>query len=1318
MSLENFNNSFAKKKIACYFLDSENPKKAYIVIDYHYLWTEKKIQSLIANVIKLSKLDLDVVELLLVTRQSLQHISSSSECAQEYYKGNLKISNRLAIPLSGIHLNTISQSIRSYIQKFLNQISQTITTYIRSIYSTTNLLRIFLNPKTLSSLHPKKIALPLNDDIFFTKNSAMKRSIIPFKFISSNKEKSYKDILKNLDFEPEKNPTNIPDQSNGVLLQKFPRENVPLSDGQLRLSYLEERNPNVSPYNWLMAFEINGEINNSILEKCVRGLIKRHESLRTGADQTKQQQIIFNQDIANSWHLNCLGTMPTDIKSFCKEFTQQKFDLTKPPLIRAVLAPISQAKNSKRYYLLFVIHHSVFDGYSQTIFLKELSTLYEIAVKNPAWDFTSKLPETSIQFADYSQWLNKVTQVKAPAQLEFWKEELKDFEILNFPTDFIRPQQKTFAGDRIPLVIPPNIKIALSELARKSSVSLFTCLLAAFQTFLHKYTLQDDICSGTMTANRKKHSKIREKLQDLIGFVANSIAIRTKFDENLTVATLIDKIKNTIQKTIHENSDIPFGEVVKAIKPTLDTSRNPIFETLFVFQDRDYQNLQLKDTSVTPIECGWGSSPFDFTLELRESDKNTLIGFFDYNSSLFSAETVQRMALNFITLLEDFSLNPDKKITDLNSISPAERKIINLLMENPSEKQIYLPMHKVIEQVVEKNPGRPAVIFENMPACSYRELDTFANQLAHFLIDKHKVKPGDMIGICLKRSVELVATILAAWKAGAVVFFLETNVDGISKNDLIKIAHKLVTIDPYKIIAHRDTQNLISKNFAEKIITIEDYYLNHYTKNVNNAAFKRPPQVNISADDLAMIAFTSGSSSPDAIPKPIKIKHAGLHNWITFYQKHGEKFGIIPGTTSFLALRMTFDGGICEMFCQTLGHGSTLCINSENNQFDPSKLKALFAKHNIKVAEFTPTILSGLKPEDFPTLTHVFVVGEGFSKSLIEPWIRAEKTVINGYGPTETTIGVTLYVCDLDTPIYIGKPITGTRTYVLDKHLKPVGFGRYGELYVSGVGIAEGYLNLPKETEEAFVKDPFYPGIMYKTGDLVRLASNGNLEFKSRINSSRQTKRKGERIELDEIERVLAKHPNIKTVIVIAITTNQNLIAAFIISKDGNKIEYSNIRSFLLENGLSTVKIPSVVLNLKSLPPTTNGKLNIKLLSEYAIQYKLSQVNVKPSTDTERKIYTVWQNMFAGENFGIEDYFGEVGGSSLEIFFLLNNLNEIFFKNTPTQISLADFKNNDFTIKELAKIVDDKLISVQKATITIITPPEDDENPYNYSNIQ
>lgn len=1267
------------RNIAYYFKHETNSGKIFIVLDCCQAIVEQKLIQFFDDLSQI-RLKAQEIEVALVPEKTLQNINSNSDCKNRLDLGQLQILVKFALTT---HDKTFHTTFANCIAKFLVEHAPHLAEIYAKEYLRTARKSLSYRDIGLQLSHVKKHA---NDNRNNVASLEFKKTKLP---------------LPN----PDKNLlTNTEPFSNQQTLNKTEQKIFPLSDGQLRLAYLEESNPTFSPYNWLMAFEIEGEVNATVLENCLRTLIKRHESLRTGIDQINSTQIILEPTSANSWNLQLLKT-DQSIKEVCHKFTQQKFNLAKPPLIRSAL--VSTQRVAAKQYWLCVIHHVVFDGISQKIFLRELSGLYSRALNDPAFNLDEQhLPQS--QFRDYLLWFN---QIDKKQQIEFWKEELKDVEMLTLPTDFSR-QQKTFAGERHAIHISNEIKNDLLQLANQNKVTLYTCLLAAFQTFLHKYSQQNDICTGTMTANRKKHGEIRRHLESIIGFLATNIVIRTKFNNSLNVATLIKDVGSTIQKAVYHNSDVTFSDMVKAANTSSDGSRNPLFETMFVFQDRDYQTLQLADHCIKPIESGWGISPFELTLELRECEHG-LVGFFDYNSNLFTADTIQRMADNFVTLLQDFATNPHKSISDLTIIHPTEYKLISSWMKKPSDTPVYLPMHRVIETIKNQSPNSPAVIYENLPPCSFSELDNNANQFANFLISKQNIKPGDLVAICIKRSIELVVAILAVWKAGGVVICLETK-----QAERVKIDQKLNLSAPQKIITHRATADLIPPKFQNQMVLYEDIRREHFAGNFNF----NPPDVNVCANDLAMIAFTSGSEN--GIPKPIKIRHAGLHNWIVFYQEYGHKFGIRPNINVYLSLDMAFDGGICEMFCQTLGHGSTLCINSEDNQFNPQALKEFFTKNNIELAELTPTLLSLFKPEHLPTLKYIFVVGEAFKKNVIAEWLKAGVVVVNGYGPSEATIGVTLYICSLDAPIYIGKPISNMRVYILDENRRPVPIGVWGELYISGVGIADGYLNLPQDTKAAFLKDPFWPGdSMYKTGDLGRFAPDGNIEFKGRIKGSTQIKLFGVRIELSEIEHHLLAHPDISKAVVTSVgELDKQSIVAFIVTKSGNILAPATVKQFLTERGVWTIKIPSVIVNLPSLPATTNGKLNMKLLASYALKEKEKQTKIKSEakTETQKKVLEIWQHELELENIGVDDYFNEIGGQSIQKIKIINSVNALFFPeplasqldNSDSRVSLTDL-NGDFTIEQLAALIDKK-----KNPLKQNQPDEqsDDnfENPYSW----
>lgn len=1052
---------------------------------------------------------------------------------------------------------------------------------------------------------------------------------------------------------------------------------IPLSDNQFRLAFLEQMSTDFSIYNWLMCFTIKGVLNVNALEKSIRYLIKRHESLRTGLNIDANTQIIINEEEVN-WSLEFLKIRDEldneSIAAQCHEYAQTKFNLTKPPLLRSKLLQYADGEENT-YLWLCVIHHSVIDDASQAIFLQELATCYKYFCLYPKMAFVPSLPSLPLQYADYSCWAKKNLADIKRRQLLYWDNKLKGASSLELPTDFPRPSVKSFKGERVQLNINKDDQSTLMLLADYYDTSLFCILLASFACLLHRYSGQEDICIGTMTANRKKGANLKKALAPIVGYFANNIVIRSVCRYETILDEIITLTKMNMINGIYENSDITYGEIVQALKPVFDASRNPLFDHLFVFQDEKYQDLTLNECEVGSIETGWGSSRFDLVLELRQTSSG-LSGFFEFNTDLFKRETIERMAANYKTLLTHFSImNTKQKVLQLPLISLMEEKLLRSFNQSPSYDQA-LCIHQIFENMAVTRPEKTALVFEDS-RLTYSELNKAANSLAHHLV-KLNVKPNSIVAICMQRSLEAEIAWLGILKAGCAVLFLE---DAVIEKAVVH--KKLKAIAPTITLIDEITKaNFFPESSLEELPSQLIVY-----SSLNDSVSDKDLNYSCDIDSLALIALTSGSTGE---PKGVMVKHRGWSNWVSYFMTHGYDFCIDENANVFEGAPYIFDASLWERLL-AYGLGGTLYVNNSIQLRDPTALNHLFNKENITTATFTPSFLATLNPREFASLKCIFVIGEALNNELIRQWKEAlpELKFINGYGPTEVTAGATVYFCEIDQPVLIGKPIDNMTVNILDPMQNSVPVGVFGEIYIGGVGLAAGYYNNAIKTQEAFIQDPhsLTEKRLYRTGDLARFLSDGNIEFKGRINSN-QIKLHGVRIELEEIETISRQHPKIVNAFVKL--WDDSYLAAYLITKD--QVEIDDYQQFLRTKGLSTIKVPTFVVYITDVPLTKTGKLDRAALPKPE-QKLIFKLNERPPTKTEKKLLIIWSELLRYKEISIRDSFREVGGDSINLVNLLGRINLEFSLNKK-KLTLSDLPH-DFTVNQLAYFID-KLKVVKK----------------------
>ncbi|BDI19702.1 hypothetical protein ANSO36C_55040 [Nostoc cf. commune SO-36] len=1032
----------------------------------------------------------------------------------------------------------------------------------------------------------------------------------------------------------------------------------PLSFAQQGLWFINQLTPNTPTYNIPIVINLQGCVNLTALQDSLNEIIKRHEVLRTSFTVVDEQPVqVINQVESLNLIVEDLRELPETerdrtVQRLASEFAQQPFDLSAQSLLRAKILQI----NDKNSYLILTLHHIIADGWSIGVLIKELTTLYEaFSAGKP-----SPLVKLPIQYGSFVNWQQKwLDYQRIQPLLTYWKQKLRgELPVLNLPTDRPRSPIQTFKGAQAKLVLSQTLTKELKNLSRQQRVTLFMTLLAAFKILLYRYTGQADIIVGSPIANRN-----RAEIQSLIGLFVNVLVLRTDLSGDLSFQELLAQVKSTaLEAYIHQ--DLPFEKLVEEFQPSRDLSYNPLFQVMFVLQNLPKPNLNLTDVSVSYEEGYNGTSKFDLTLFMEDCERG-LIATCEYNTHLFNADSINRMLGHFQTLLENIVSNPEQCISRLQILTPSE--IQQLLIDWNDTKTDYPQdkcIHQLFEEQVEKTPdaialsarSANAVAFEHQKL-TYRELNNRANQLAHYL-QKLSVKPEILVAICIERSPLMLVAVLGILKAGGaylpldtahpkerLAFILEDTKSPILLTEQ-KLVEKLPT-DDIKVVCLDTDWEGIAQNFSQNPICKTD------------------------SANLAYVIYTSGSTGK---PKGTLIPHQGLINYLNWCTK---EYTVERGKGTTVHSSLAFDLTITSLFSPLLVGRQVELIPEE--QGIESLGNALRQESSLSLVKITPAELlllsEQLSSKEVADITRAFIIGgENLLTESISFWKRfAPNTMlVNEYGPTETVVGCCIYRVPKDeiesSSVPIGQPIANTQLYVLDQCHQPVPIGVPGELYIGGAGLARGYLNRPELTAAKFIPHPFSsePGVrLYKTGDLARYRSDGNLEFLGRIDH--QVKVRGYRIEIGEIEGLLGQHPEVQEAIVVMwedVPNNQRLVAYFVANTETAPTT-SNLRNFLKEQ-LPEYMLPSAFVQLKTLPMTTNGKINRRALPvPDGDRPELEQVYVAPRSEMERAIARVWQEVLHVDNVGINDNFFDLGGHSLLIVQVNNQLRAIFQQDIP-----------------------------------------------------
>ncbi|MBW4428108.1 MAG: amino acid adenylation domain-containing protein [Nostoc desertorum CM1-VF14] len=1079
---------------------------------------------------------------------------------------------------------------------------------------------------------------------------------------------------------------------------------LPVSFAQERVYFIERLSPSATAYQFQESLQIKGKLDVAILEQSLSEIIRRHEIFRTTfpAIEGKLVQVIHPPELVKL-AITDLQDIPQEqqeaaIQKLTDEAVYKPFDITKLPLIHWTLLKLSE----QDWCLIHVEHHMVHDGWSFNLFLKELIALYQAFSQG----LPSPLDEPTLQFADFAHWQREWAESEAAkAQIDYWHKQLTGMPpLLELPYDRPRPTEQTYNGGLVRLELPLDICECLRTLGRQEGATLFMSMFAVFLAQIYRYTGQEDICVGSGVANRR----LRET-EGLIGMIVNNIVLRTNLSGNPTFQELLKQVRQvTLEGYAHE--DVPFDKVVEVLKPIRHLSYNPLFQVMFSFHDAQLPDLNLPGLTIKQHEAVSNySAKFDLDVvviprsEQRVSRDSTsatescetqgITMVWEYNSDLFDRHTIERMVTDYQTLLTEILINPHQRLSQY-SLLKAEQKQQLLVEWNQTETEYpAIPaIHQLFEEQVRKNPQEIAVIFGD-ERLSYQQLNTKANQLAHHL-QNLGVKPDDLVGICLDRSLEMIVGLLAILKAGAAYVSLDPAYPKERLDYMVTDAKISI------ILSLEKWTNLITRESVQWVCLDQQKLLINQEK-TNNL------EVEIAPQNLTYVIYTSGSTGQ---PKGVLIEHKSL---INFTQSAIEQYQITKQDRVLQFASINFDAAAEEIY-PCLSSGGTLILRTESMMKSIATFIEESRENEITIWDL-PTaywhlLISEIVQENLslPTsLRLVILGGERVLPERVKLWqeyVGNYPQLVNSYGPTEATVVSTLYYLPEATvdksEISIGKPINNVQVYILDRYLEPLPVGVPGELHIGGLGIARGYLNRPELTAEKFIDNPFRIGEkLYKTGDLVRYKADGNLEFLGRIDS--QVKIRGFRIELTEIEATLNQYPLVRQAVVVAREENlgHKQLVAYLLC-DRQQITLENIRHYLKQK-LPAYMVPSVFIFLDNIPITPSGKVDYWALPipEKTLSDSNAQNFTPPTSETEKQLAAIWAEVLRLEKVSIHDNFFELGGDSIISIQMISKANQMGLQLIPKQIFQYQ------TIAELATVVGtNQKIHANQDVVTGILP--------------
>jgi amino acid adenylation domain-containing protein/non-ribosomal peptide synthase protein (TIGR01720 family) len=1065
---------------------------------------------------------------------------------------------------------------------------------------------------------------------------------------------------------------------NSPPLTRRPRAHpLLLSYSQLRLWFLQQMEPGSAAYNLPAGIRLAGPLELWALERSLNEVVRRHESLRTGFElaagtpvQVISPEVLLPMPVIDLSGLQA-ARRDEEIARRTTWEAVQAFDLARAPLVRARVLRLADTDHA----VLLTLHHTVSDGWSMGLLLTEITGLYEAFVSgNP-----SPFPELPIQYADYAQWQREWLRGEVlAAQVSYWQERLRGLAaLLTLPADRERPVARTSRGAVESFAVPEALASSLLALSRRQGVTLYMTLLAALQALLSRYTGEDDVAVGSPIAGRT-----RKELEGLIGAFVNTLVMRTDLSGNPTARQLLQRVRE-VALGAYARQDVPFEKLVEELQPVRSLGHHPLFQVMLALQNAPVELRRLSRLAARPLAGDTSTAKFDLLVSLQEAPRG-LHGSCEYSADLFDRGTIRRLVGHFQRLLGAIAADPEARLMELPLLTAGER--CGVLVEWNDTATLHPAqgcIHQLIAEQARRTPDSIALLGEDA-WLSYDELDRRAGRLASRL-RALGVGPEVRVGICAERSLAMVVGLLGILAAGGAYVPL----DGGYPDERLS----------YLIADSEVPAVLVQETLISRLAPLagEARLVPLAAAELHGAGDPESPDSRVLPEHPAYAIYTSGSTGG---PKGAVNSHRGVVNRLLWGQS---VFRLGPEDRLLQKTPFSFDVSVPELFWPLMV-GARLVMAHPGGHQDPAYLVASIAAEGITTVHFVPSMLRAFLDEPelirCQGLRRVFASGEALPPDLVRRFHERLGDPLgvelhNLYGPTEAAVEVMHWRCGSAqlrdrAVVPIGRPIAGTRIYLLDRFGEPVPVGVAGELHIGGTALARGYLNRPELTAERFMPNPLAAeeapagggSRLYRTGDLARHLPDGNVEFLGRLDH--QVKVRGFRIEPGEIEAVVAGHPEVAQCVVVARDgrPGERRLVAYVVGKDGRRPELGGLRE-LVTSKLPEHMVPSAFVVLESLPLTPNGKLDHRALPAPAgDRPDLTRRHVAPVTAVEELLARHWAEVLGLEQVGITESFFELGGDSILCIQLIARAREAGYRLTLRQI----FQHR--TIAEVARVAE------------------------------
>ncbi|MGM5067222.1 non-ribosomal peptide synthase/polyketide synthase [Rhodococcus qingshengii] len=1077
--------------------------------------------------------------------------------------------------------------------------------------------------------------------------------------------------------------TKIGSGAREALTARVRPERVPLSLAQQRMWFLNQLDPESPVYNVPLAIRLSGKLDVAGLKAAVSDVLARHESLRTlyPSDPDGPMQVIVPPEEV----VLDLSPVEVDAESVMlrvAEVVGQGFDVGAEVPVRAKLFSLG----SGDYVLVVVIHHVAGDGSSVGPLGRDVMVAYEARSRGvvPGW------APLGVQYADYALWQREMLGSDgdpdsiASKQIAYWRTQLADVPpVLNLPLDRARPAIQSLRGATVNFTIDARLHSDLSRLAVGHNVTVFMVIHAAVAVLMSRLSSSTDVVLGTPVAGRGE-----AELDDLIGMFVNTLVLRTNVEASEGFGSFLEQVRE-IDLSAFANADVPFEWLVDEIDPVRSTAHSPLFQVLLVFQNFAQTQFVLPELTISGIEADSGTAKYDLQITLSEvisesGEPSGIHGSFNYATDLFDESTVLEFVDRLLRILSTVSATPDVLVGDIPVLSQSEsEQVLAQAVSAGSLCSDNATLVSLFDEQVARTPNSVALAMDAIEL-TYAEFDAKVNQLARHLISEG-VGPEQLVGVAMRRSIDLVVAIYAVLKAGGAYVPIDPDHPAERTEYVVEAA------DPVLILTTARDQ---FASTGRRMVTVEALNLDGFPSRRIADSERNSP---LRSQNTAYLIFTSGSTGR---PKGVAITHSATVNQLVWAQA---TYRLDCSDVVLHKTPITFDISVWELFW-TLQTGAKLVIAVPDGHRDADYLAKTITQERVTTVHFVPSMLSAFMsavPAPLPeSVRRVFVAGEALSADTVRRFSGyASASLHNWYGPAEVEVVTAWEATPEAVVVPIGTPVANASTVVLDGRLAPVPVGVAGELYLGGPQVARAYHGEPAMTALRFVADPFGSAgaRLYRTGDLVRWTKSGELEYIGR--SDFQVKLRGQRIELGEIESALLTHENVNDAVVVMHSDSKSgdSLVGYVVPASGAVVDVVALTDSL-RAVLPSYMVPSLIMVLDALPLNASGKLDRKLLPEPVFEVAVFRA---PVTAVEEIVASVFGDVLGVERVGLDDDFFALGGNSLIATRVAARLGQALDAQVPVRVLFEAS-----SVELLAARVESEVGSGARAALTARVRPE------------